>query len=103
MAKSFTFKTTLLKSEKMRKNLKYIAGFMDNGKITSVTWIKADGSTTSRAVKSIKGRCQMNVKGSHLLVKDTNAREFKGDSIQYRKINLLTVKRIKQGARQLYL
>ena len=64
---------------------------------------KKDGSITVRAVKSVKGKSIFNVKGHHLLVKDTNARGFKGDKIQYRKIDLLTIKAIKQGSRMIYL
>ena len=96
---NLTFKET----GKALNNLKMVGAFLDNGKITSVTWKTAKDGMTSRAVKSVKGKCQMNVKGHHLLIKDTNAREYKGGAIQYRKIDLLTIKKIKQGNRQVFL
>lgn len=88
---------------KTDKNLKILGKFLDNGKFTSVRWKKKDGSIRIGAIKSVKGKVKMNVKGHYLLVKDTNARGFKGDKIQYRKINLLTIKAIKQGDRRIYL
>jgi len=98
MKKSLTLKNVGIAST----NLSYLASFLDNGKVTSVTWVKNDGDVTRRAVKSA-AKSELMVQGQYLVIKDTNAREYKGGKIGYRKINLLTVKHIKQGNRQLFL